>query len=312
MTSEKRRPAATLPLTLAPPLAEELGAGPSARDTIVLVRRPGPAEVDPARYFARRRRLELTLAGGVAVLFVCLWQAVSAAHLVDVQFFPSPTSVWSEAVKMAKSGTLGADVWISTKRILAGYAIGGVTGVAMGAIMGSNRTLRAALEPLLTAFYTVPKLALLPLLLLVFGIGELPRVLLIAVTVFFFMWMTTMAAFLLVPDGYLEAAKSFGATRRQLLRHVQWPCALPQIFVGLRLSIGAAVLVVVAVEYVDASSGIGWLIWNSWSLFLAPQMYVGIIVVALMGVIGTWAVKLLSRLLLPWAANGSTNAPAPF
>jgi ABC-type nitrate/sulfonate/bicarbonate transport system permease component len=277
-----------------------------------LVRRPGPAEADPGRYLARRRWLELTLAGGVVVLFLCLWQVVSAARLVDIQFLPAPTSVWSEAVRLAQSGTLGYDIWVSTKRLLAGFAIGAATGVIMGALMGRSRTLRAALDPLLTAFYAVPKIALLPLLLLAFGLGELPRILLIAVAVFFVMWTTTMAAFLLVPEGYVDAAKSFGATRRQLLRHVQWPCALPQVFVGLRLLVGVAILVLVAVEYVDASSGIGWLIWNSWSLFLATQMYVAIIAVALMGVIGTWLVRLVGRLLVPWAAETTGNAAPPF
>jgi sulfonate transport system permease protein len=213
---------------------------------------------------------------------------------------------------MATSGMLGGNVWASSKRILLGFALGSAGGVLTGVLLGSNRTLRAALDPLLTAFYVVPKLALLPLLLLVFGIGELPRILLVAISVFFVTWMTTMAAFIAVPEGYLEAAKSFGANRRQLLRHVQWPSALPQVFVGLRLSIGVAVLVVVGVEYVDGSNGIGWLIWNSWSLFLAKQMYVGIVVVALMGVIGTWAVKILGRLLLPWAADSGDKATAPF
>jgi NitT/TauT family transport system permease protein/sulfonate transport system permease protein len=126
------------------------------------------------------------------------------------------------------------------------------------------------------------------------------------------MWLSTMGAFLSVPEGYVEAARSFGANRLQMLRHVQWPSALPQVFVGLRLCIGMAVLVVVGIEFVDASNGIGWVIWNSWSLFLAPQMYVGIVAVAIMGVIGTSAVKLLGRFMVPWATDKSGFASTPF
>jgi ABC-type nitrate/sulfonate/bicarbonate transport system permease component len=284
----------------------------AGKELVALVRRPGPAEVNPSRYFARQRRLQLTLAWAAAVLFICLWQAVSSARLIDNQFFPAPTAVWSEGVKLARSGVLGDNLWISAKRVLAGFALGGVAGVLTGMVLGTNRSLRAALDPLLSAFYTVPKLALLPLLLLVFGLGELPRILLVAISVFFVMWMTTMAAFLSTPEGYVDAAKSFGASRAQLFRHVQWPSALPQVFVGLRLSIGVAVLVVVGVEYVDASSGIGWLIWNSWSLFLATQMYVGIVAVALMGVIGTFVIKWLGRLLLPWSTTTDGGTGTPF
>jgi ABC-type nitrate/sulfonate/bicarbonate transport system permease component len=284
----------------------------SGNELVALVRRPGPAEVNPSRFFARQRRMQLGLAWAAAIVFVCLWQAVSSARLIDNQFFPAPTAVWSEGVKLARSGVLGENLWISTKRVLAGFALGGVTGVFTGVVLGANRSVRAALDPLLSAFYTVPKLALLPLLLLVFGLGELPRILLVAISVFFVMWMTTMAAFLATPEGYVDAAKSFGATRAQLFRHVQWPSALPQVFVGLRLSIGVAVLVVVGVEYVDASSGIGWLIWNSWSLFLATQMYVGIVAVALMGVIGTFVIKWLGRLLLPWSTTTDGVTATPF
>jgi ABC-type nitrate/sulfonate/bicarbonate transport system permease component len=284
----------------------------AGKELVALVRRPGPAEVNPSRYFARQRRLQLTLAWAAAVVFICLWQAVSSARLIDNQFFPAPTAVWSEGVKLARSGVLGDNLWISAKRVLAGFALGGVAGVLTGMVLGTNRSLRAALDPLLSAFYTVPKLALLPLLLLVFGLGELPRILLVAISVFFVMWMTTMAAFLSTPEGYVDAAKSFGASRAQLFRHVQWPSALPQVFVGLRLSIGVAVLVVVGVEYVDASSGIGWLIWNSWSLFLATQMYVGIVAVALMGVIGTIVIKSLGRLLLPWSTTTDGGTGTPF
>ena len=146
----------------------------SGKELVALVRRPGPAEANPSRYFARQRRLQISLAWVAAIVFVCLWQAVSSAHFVDKQFFPAPTAVWSEGVKLAKSGVLGENLWISAKRILAGFALGGVAGVMTGIALGTNQSLRAALDPLLSAFYTVPKLALLPLLLLVFGLGEFP------------------------------------------------------------------------------------------------------------------------------------------
>lgn len=103
----------------------------------------------------------------------------------------------------------------------------------------------------------MPKLALLPLLLLIFGLGELPNVLLVGMTVFFLVWITCMEAVMTIPESYREAARSFGAGRWQMFAHVIWPAMLPQLFVAMRLSIGTAVLVIVGVEFVQADVGIG-------------------------------------------------------
>src|SRR5207245_2099409 len=154
--------------------------------------------------------------------------------------------------------------------------------IAVGLIMGMARTIRAAFEPLLTALFTVPKLALLPLLLLILGIGEAPKRFFIGITVFFFMWIATMTAIMSVSESYREPARAFGATRRKMLRHVLIPASLPQVFVGLRLCAGISVALMAYVEFLQGFDGIGHLIWYSWSLFLAARMYVGIVTVGLM------------------------------
>jgi NitT/TauT family transport system permease protein/sulfonate transport system permease protein len=138
------------------------------------------------------------------------------------------------------------------------------------------------------------------MLLLIFGIGETPKILIIAVTVFFFMWISTMAAVASVDPRYLEALESFGASRRQVFFNVIVPASLPQIFVALRLSAGVSILTVVGVEFVEGGSGIGNLIWYSWSLFRADRMYVGIVVVALMGVLFTWVIHFVGKRAVPW------------
>jgi NitT/TauT family transport system permease protein/sulfonate transport system permease protein len=278
----------------------------------VVWRRPTRAEADPATHRRRRRRLELTLAWATPIVFIALWQLVSSQGWLDPKFFPAPSKVWTTGVSLAKSGVLWTNLSISLRRVILGFLLGVVTGLAVGLLMGLSRTLRAALDPILTAFYMVPKLALLPLLLLIFGIGELPLVLEIAITVFFFMWLSSMAAFISVPESYREAARAFGAGRVQTFRHALVPAVLPDIFVALRLSIGVAVLVMVGIEFVQASSGIGWLIWQSWNLFLAPQMYVGIVVVAVTGVILTLAIRLIGYFAIPWARHTSGATKVPF
>ena len=274
--------------------------------------RPGPEEANPVRFRQRRRRVELALAWVAPIIFVLSWELASRASVVNPTYFPAPSTVWGTAVDLLREDTIQHHLWISLKRVLTGFALGVISGTLVGIVMGLSRKVQAALDGLLTALYMVPKLAILPLLLLIFGLGETPKIFMIAITIFFFMWLTTMAAFVSLPAGYDEAARSFGASRIQRLRHVDFPAALPAIFVGLRLNIGVAMLVVVSVEFVSSSDGIGWLIWNSWTLLAAAQMYAGIIAVSITGVVLTLIVRFIGKAVLPWTRSTSGDAPAPF
>lgn len=262
---------------------------------------PGPAERDPAGHARRIRIEERVLSIATPVLFLLAWEIAGQIGVVPPRFFPPPSRIALSAWAMARSGELQADLLASILRILAGFALGVTGGVLAGLALGLSRRAHAALDPFLSALYTVPKLALLPLLLLIFGLGELPNVLLVGMTVFFLVWITCMEAVMTIPEHYREAARSFGAGRRQMFVHVIWPAMLPQLFVAMRLSIGTAVLVIVGIEFVQADVGIGHRIWHSWSLFQADRMYVGICAVALLGYLFATLVRWIARLALPWA-----------
>lgn len=267
-------------------------------------RRPGKADRNPRGYVRRRRLLEISLAIAVPVVLIGLWEWGGFRDWYDTRFFPRPSTIWSEGVDLIRDGTLQEEVWITTKRVLLGFGLGAVVGFLAGVILGMSRLTRAALEPTLNALYTVPKLALLPAFLLLFGTrNDNAKIVLIAVTVFFFMWISTMSAISTVPEGYREALRSFGARRMQMFRHVLMPAALPQVFVALRLSAGVSVLTVVGIEFVTGGDGIGNLIWKSWQLFVPARTYVGIVTVALMGLVFSTVVQLVGRLLTPWAPN---------
>jgi NitT/TauT family transport system permease protein/sulfonate transport system permease protein len=283
--------------------AARSGAHPvhSANDetgTIVVL--PGEAERDPRTFLRRRRRQELALSIATPIVFLIAWEVAARFGLMDKRFFPAPSNIFDSAMDMASSGVLVKDLLASLARILAGFALGVVTGLAGAIVLGLSRLTRAALEPFLSALYTVPKLALLPLLLLIFGLGEFPKMLLVAMTVFFYIWITCMEAILSLPESYREAAQSFGARGWSMFRHVTWPYLLPQLFIAMRLAIGAAVLVIVGVEFVQADEGVGYRIWHSWSLFQANRMYVGICTVAVLGFLLGFIVKWVGRLALPW------------
>lgn len=266
-----------------------------------VVVRPTTAEIDPVRTARRRRRLERALAVLTPLVVLVGWEVAARTGAIPVRFFPAPTMILSTAGEMVRSGVLLEDLTATLRRVVIGFVAGSAAGAGAGLALGLSGLARAAFDPFLSALYTVPKLALLPLLLLIFGLGETPLVLLVALAVFFPTWITCMAGVTAIPEGYREAARAFGASRWDMFRHVLWPAFLPQLFVALRLSVGVAILVIVGAEFVQGSSGLGFRIWHSWSLFQARPMYVGICVIALLGLLCTTLVTALGRRLLPWA-----------
>jgi ABC-type nitrate/sulfonate/bicarbonate transport system permease component len=274
-----------------------------------LVREPGNAERRPRVYQRRRRTIEVTLAIAVPLLLLGLWEIASTRGWIDRRLYPAPSDIVSETRRQFAEQHRWHDVWVSTRRILWGYALGGVAGLLFGYLLGISRLLRASLEPTLNALYTVPKLAVLPLFLLILGFGEEPVIAVIAVTVFFFVWIQTMASVVAVPAGYRETAASFGANRWEMFRHVLLPASLPQVFVGLRVAAGVAVLTLIGVEFVFApgEAGIGFVINQGRQVLLPKQTYMGIIIAALMGALFITIVKLVGRLVAPWAQDESPH-----
>jgi sulfonate transport system permease protein len=267
----------------------------------VLVRRPGARELRPVAAHRRRRSLELSLAVAVPLLLVLLWQLAASRSWIDDRVYPAPSTILADGWDRASAGQLWPDVWATLRRVLAGYAVGTATGYVLGLLMGSLSLVRAALEPLLDALYVVPKLALLPVFLNMFGLGEGPQVALVAATVFFFVWISTMSAVIAVPAGHRDAGRVFGASPWQMFRHVLLPASLPSVLVGARIAAGVAVLVIVASEQIAASDGLGHLIFDSRALFQNDVMFVGIVCVAVLGVLFSELVRLAGRLLTPWA-----------
>ena len=272
----------------------------------LVVRQPGRMERDPQGHRRRRRRIEIALAVGVPIALLVLWQIASTRGWIDRRLYPAPTDIVDETRTQFDQQHRWHDVWVSTRRLLLGYGWGVAFGLAFGYVMGVTRLVRVAFEPTLIALYTVPKLALLPLFLIIFGFKEKPVIAVIAVTVFFFVWIQTVASVIGVPDGFREAAASFGAGRWQAFRHVLFPASLPQVFVGLRIAAGVAVLTLIGVEFVFApgEAGIGFVINQGRLVLLPRQTYMGIIIAALMGVIFISIITWIGRLLTPWAPHG--------
>lgn len=248
----------------------------------------------------RNRVRDVALAILTPVMLLAVWELTARIGLIDGRLFSPPSRIAVRAAAMVGSGELWLHVVPTVLRLAVGFIVGALLGGLAGLLMGLWRPLRAALEPTFTALYALPKIAILPLLLLIFGLTETPRVLAVVISVFFVVQINTLAGILQVDPGILEAARAYKASGWKLFRFVLLPGAIPLIFTGLRVSAGMAVIVVTAVEFVASNSGLGYLIWNSWQLFQPDTMYVGLIAVSILGAVVTGLVILLERLLVPW------------
>ncbi|MFI1965804.1 ABC transporter permease [Streptomyces pathocidini] len=263
----------------------------------------GSPDASVARAAARARRAvwrDAALGLAVPAALLLAWQAAARAGLIDTLLFPPPSAIAARLLDLVGSGELGTHTAATLRRLLPGYALGAATGALAGFAMGVSRLANAALGPLFAALYSVPKIATLPLLLLVFGLTETPKVLSVAITVFFVLQINTLAGVRQIDPRMLETARSYGASGLRLLRYVLLPGACPGVLTGLRTAAGLGVVVVVAVEFVASESGLGFLIWNSWTLFQPDRMYVGLVAVAVLGSLFSAVVSLVERWAVPW------------
>jgi len=267
---------------------------------------PGRArelEAASAREFARARYLaarDVALSVLTPIILLAVWELAAALGWIDARLFSPPSKILSQGASMVASGRLWSDLAATVVRLLAGFVAGSVAGIAVGLLMGVSRVIRASFGPLFTALYALPKIAILPLLLLIFGLTETPKVLSVAISVFFVLQINTLAGVVQIDERTLEAARAYRATGWREFRFVLLPGAIPVIFTGLRVAAGSAVIVITAVEFVASNDGLGFLIWNSWQLFQPAQMYVGLIVVSIVGALLTAAVVVLENALVPW------------
>jgi len=229
-----------------------------------------------------------------------LWQFLAAHQLVNTLFFPPPTAILSRGAAMMKSGELGAQVGTTLIRMLVGSAIGVTCGLACGLLMGAMGPFRRTFEPIVSALNSMPKLALLPMLMLFAGIGETARLVPIALTSFVILAMHGLDAVRGVNKAYVELARNHGAGRRALLRRVYLPASLPQVFTGLRLALGRGLVITISVELIGGQNGLGSMIWMAWQTFATEKLYIGVFTAAALGALFHNGLQALESRLIPW------------
>ena len=251
-----------------------------------------------AAFLARPDHRWLRAASLVAL--VAVWEGFARLGWVPVLFLPSPVGVLQEAADMIRSGELFVHVGASLHRLLLGFVLGGALGVIVGVGVGFFAAAEAVGTPIIAATFPIPKIALLPLLILWLGLGEPSKIAVIALGVFFPMAINTFAGVRQADPLLVRAAVAFGAKRWSVIRKVILPSALPMIFAGLRLGAGTALLLLVAAEMIAVESGIGFLVLNAGNLMQTTKLMVGIVVLSLLGVLSHWGLGRLERATIPW------------
>jgi ABC-type nitrate/sulfonate/bicarbonate transport system, permease component len=234
------------------------------------------------------------------IVMLVIWELLVRLHLLDYRFFPAPSKIILALWEMVKSGTLFSDIGISLTRIFGGFLIGAVPGLIIGLTMGLFPTIKAILDPIVAATYPIPKLALMPLIMIIFGLTELEKMVIIALGTFFLVLINTLAGVVNLDMIYWDVAKNYGASRKNYYLTVALPGAMPMIFTGIKLGMGMALLLIVAAEMNGASEGIGYRIWESYAIFNIPEMYVSFIIMSLLGYIFTILLDELERIIIPW------------
>jgi len=271
-------------------------------------RPPGPAAAaaPPARRRARRltsRAGLLRLISPVAVLI--LWQAVSEAGLISRQKLPPPTEIWQTAISLITTsspayGTLQGAMLISLERVAIGFAAGALAGLAIAIAAGLSRLGESTIDPLMQMLRTLPLFGLIPVFIVWFGIGETPKLTLIAIGAAIPLYLNTFSGIRNVDARLGELGQVLHLSRTELIRDIVLPGALPQVLVGLRQSLGVAWLALVVAEQVNANAGLGFMISQATQFLRNDVIFVALLVYCALGLLTDALVRLLERRALIW------------
>jgi sulfonate transport system permease protein len=264
---------------------------------------PRAAARRPPRLALRRRfgRLTASASGWIVPLsLLAAWQAASATGLIASNILPAPADVATAAARLAGSGELAENLRVSFLRAFAGFSIGGSIGFALAVANGLSATSEKLLDSTLQMLRNIPHLALIPLVILWFGIDEEAKLFLVALGVFFPIYLNTLHGIRSVDPQLIEMGKSYGMSHARLFRRVVLPGALPSIFVGLRYALGIMWLTLIVAETIAANSGLGYMAMQAREFMQTDVVVLAILLYALLGKLADLVARLLERLCLPW------------
>ncbi|MEW6452674.1 MAG: ABC transporter permease [Pseudomonadota bacterium] len=240
----------------------------------------------------------LSVVGGLLA-----WELISRFLVANPLFLAAPSQIMQAIWSLTLSGQMEKHIWISAIEFALGYVIASIIGIAVGFGMASSAKFKQAMQPWISGLYATPTIALAPLFILWFGIGIWSKVLVVIFLVLFPVTINTEAGLRTTSDRLVEMLKSFGASGRQIFFKVSLPSALPFILAGLKLGIGRGLIGVVVAELFGSRAGLGRLISQSADAFNMPELFAGVIVLAVAGIAMTAGFGWLEKRLVPWTKD---------
>src|ERR1700733_4975208 len=263
--------------------------------------RPVEAAAVPALADTLRRRYLagiLSVAGGLL-----LWEFISRVLVANALFLAAPSEIAVALYKLAATGELWHHMAVSGIEFVLGYVIASILGIALGLAMASSVTAKQALQPWVSGLYATPTIALAPLFILWLGIGIWSKVIVVISLVVFPVAINTEAGLRTTSERLIEMLRSFGATPRQIFFKVALPSAVPFILAGLKLGIGRGLIGVVVAELFGSRAGLGRLISQSADAFNMPELFAGVVALAIAGIVMTAGFGWLEKRLVPWTKD---------
>lgn len=247
---------------------------------------------------AQFRVQALGIAGVVVIL--AAWELLVRTGLVDSTFIPAPSHVAVGLGALLANGVIVEQTLATLGRLLIGYTIGCGLGIAVGFVMAASRVARAALYPLFAATFPIPKLALVPLMMLLLGVGEEAKITMVALSAFYFLPLNVMAAIESIEPIYLQVVRNLGVSRWLYWRTVALPCAMPMIIAGLRVAWSISLIVIIATEMLMSRDGLGFMIWKSAQVVDVVTMFSAFITIGTLGYGSHVLLDVFTRWLVPW------------
>lgn len=255
---------------------------------------------------SRRTRRVLRTVLVIGTLLIA-WEVVARLNLVSQVFFPPPSEIWEAFIDVLKTGfygsTLLGNLLASVGRVAVGFVVAVIVGIPLGLAMARNDAIYDVIDPILEFIRPVPPLAYIPLLVVWFGIGELPKIILIAVGTLPMVVFSAVAGVRGTPAERVSVARCFGASEWQVFWHVYLRSSLPEIFTGLRVGVGIAWSSLVAAELIAARAGLGWMIEIAGRELQVAYIFIGIVLIGCLGYLMDLVVRGLEYLAVPWRAH---------
>jgi ABC-type nitrate/sulfonate/bicarbonate transport system permease component len=248
------------------------------------------------------RILEATLPALTIVMVIALWEALVRFHGIAPIFLPAPSSIAFYLWGMIADGTMEYNLGITLLRILVGFVLAAVSGILLGVLMGMSRLVARIADIWIAAFYPLPKISLIPLLIIWLGTGEAYKIVISVISAFFPIVISTYSGIRQVDRGLIKAAKDLGADWRQIQLKVVIPAAIPSILSGLQLGMGVTIILIVAAEMIGGSSegGMGYLLINAGQVMETEKVFASLFVLAVMGAVIIKLQQWADRKVAPW------------